>query len=57
MMDMMSPGVAAAVLVALLMVAVAAYLAIRVLGARSVEGDHVGERGYESVDRDPGPRP
>lgn len=55
MMDMMSPGVAAAVLVAVLVVAVGAYLAIRVLGARAVEGDHAGEKGYRSAERDPGP--
>lgn len=54
MMDMMSPGVVAAVLVALLVVAVGAYLAIRVLGARAVEGDHAGEKGYRPAGRGPG---
>lgn len=54
MMDMMSPGVVAAVLVALLVVAVAAYLAIRVLGARAVEGDHAGEKGYRPAERGTG---
>ena len=46
MMDMLSPGVATALLVIVLMAAAAGFVVMRVLGARAVEGDHPGEKGY-----------
>ena len=56
MMDTMSPGVAAAVLAALLVVVGGGYVVMRVVGARAVEGDHAGEKGYVQEDRTAGRR-
>ncbi|MDR7253123.1 hypothetical protein J2X46_002108 [Nocardioides sp. BE266] len=49
---MMSPGVVAAVLLAVLVVGAVAYVALRMMGAREVEGDHPGEKGYVPTSRD-----
>ena len=46
MMDMLSPGVALTLLVIAVVAAAAGYVVMRVLGARAVEGDHPGEKGY-----------
>ena len=46
MMDMLSPGVAMALLVIALVAAAGGFVTMRVLGARAVEGDHPGEKGY-----------
>ena len=51
MMDMLSPGVATALLVIVLLAAAAGFVVMRVLGARAVEGDHPGEKGYASRPR------
>lgn len=48
MMDMLSPGVATALLVIVLVAAAAGFVVMRVFGARAVEGDHPGEKGYAS---------
>ena len=48
MMDMLSPAVASTLLVIALVAAAAGFVVMRVLGARAVEGDHPGERGYAS---------
>ena len=46
MMDMFSSAVATTLLVIVLVAAGAGFVVMRVLGARAVEGDHPGERGY-----------
>lgn len=46
MMDMLSPAVATTLLVIVLVAAAAGFVVMRVLGARAVEGDHPGEKGY-----------
>ena len=46
MMDMLSPCVALTLLVIAVVAAAAGYVVMRVLGARAVEGDHPGEKGY-----------
>lgn len=46
MMDMLSTGVATALLVVALLAAVLGFIAMRVLGAREAQGDHPGEKGY-----------
>lgn len=46
MMDMLSPGVATAFLVVALVAAAVGFVVMRVMGARAVEGDHPGEKGY-----------
>ena len=51
MMDMLSPGVATALLVIVLVAAGAGFVVMRVLGARAVEGDYPGEKGYASHPR------
>ena len=51
MMDMLSPGVAMALLVIVLVAAAAGFVVMRVLGARAVEGDHPGEKGYARPSR------
>ncbi len=50
MMDMLSSGVATALLVVVLVAAVAGFIAMRVLGARAVEGDHPGDKNYRHAD-------
>lgn len=50
MMDMLSSGVAMALLVVALVAAAVGFVAMRVLGAREVEGDHPGEKGYPRPD-------
>ena len=47
MMDMLSPGVAMALLIDALVAASLGFVVMRVLGARAVEGDHPGEKGYD----------
>lgn len=46
MMDMLSSGVAMALLVVALLAAVLGFVVMRVLGARETQGDHPGEKGY-----------
>jgi hypothetical protein len=53
MMDMLSPAVATTLLVIVLVAAGAGFVVMRVLGARAVEGDHPGERGYAGHPRTP----
>ncbi len=50
MMDMMSTAVVMAVLGVVLLAGALGFVALRVLGAREVEGDHPGERGYTRAD-------
>lgn len=52
MMDMLSPAVATALLVIVLVAAAAGFVVMRVLGARAVEGDHPGEKGYGQAPTD-----
>ena len=54
MMDMVSSGVAMMLLVIVLLAAAAVFVGLRVLGARQVEGDHPGERGYDHADHHDG---
>lgn len=49
MMDM-SPVAVAVVLVLVIVVGGGGFLAIRFFGARAVEGDHPGEKGYDPAD-------
>lgn len=46
MMDMLSSGVAMALLVVALLAGVFGFIAMRVLGARETQGDHPGDKGY-----------
>ncbi len=51
MMDMLSSGVATALLVVVLVAAALGFVALRVLDARETEGDHPGEKGYARADQ------
>lgn len=46
MMDMLSSGVAMVLLAVVLVAAAVGFLVMRMIGARAVEGDHPGEKGY-----------
>ena len=51
MMEMMSTAVVMAVLGVVLLAGALGFVALRVLGAREVRGDHPGEKGYAPLDR------
>lgn len=46
MMDMLSSGVAMVLLAVVLIAAAVGFMVMRMIGARAVEGDHPGEKGY-----------
>ena len=46
MMDMLSSGVAMVLLAVVLVAAAVGFMVMRMIGARAVEGDHPGEKGY-----------
>ena len=50
MMDMMSTAVVMTVLGVVLLAGTLGFVALRVLGAREVQGDHPGEQGYVRAD-------
>ncbi len=50
MMDMLSSGVAMVLLAVVLIAAAVGFMAVRVFGARAVQGDHPGEKGYTHRD-------
>ncbi len=46
MMDMLSSTVAMTLIALVVVAGAGGFIAMRVLGARAVEGDHPGEKGY-----------